>query len=167
MDKNDIAAARRAFDIGGGTGILEAVSEAIALRPPTLVFPVANFNTLQSCGWQGEGAPMAALRTCHVCSVTTCARDIFAIEKEEGRLAGELIGAEIAPACVTDAREEPRMLAIDAPLGKGVWLVLLTSSRKAPQVWKGGAAVAGKPRNEALASVQFGDLRSKERRRGR
>lgn len=169
MDKNDIARARWAFDICGGTGVLAAVSAAVSLNPPTLVFPVGDFLTMQSAGWCGDGAPAAALRTCRLMRATSSARDVFDVEKKEGILGGELVSAEISSAPATlAASAEPLPLELDAPIGKGVWLLRLVGSRKAAQLWKAGTATeparkGGKP----LASVQFGDLRSKDRRRGR
>lgn len=170
MDKNDIERARSAFDVtSGGTGILAAVSAAVALDPPTLVFPVADFVTLQSSGWSGDGAPAAQLRTCRVLRANSTARDVFAIETEDGVLSGELVGAEAlaASADLTQA-QEGLPLGLSAPIGKGAWVIRLETNRRAAQMWKAKTAVApggkvGKP----LASVQFGDLRSKERRRGK
>lgn len=169
MDKDDIARARAAFDVCGGTGILAAISAAVDLHPPAIVFHVGDFLTLQSSGWCGDGAPTATLRTCRLTRASSTARDLFAVEKEEGILDGELVSAEIAlPPTNSAGRAKPFPLEIDAPIGKGAWLVRLSGSRKAAQVWKVGTAAAsvgkgGKP----LASVQFGDLRSKDRRRGR
>lgn len=169
MDKRDIARARAAFEICGGTGVIAAASAAIDLHPPTLVFPVGDFSTMQSSGWCGEGAPPATLRTCRLMRASSTARDLFAVEKKEGVFGGELQSAEMCAAPANSAtRAEPLPLDIDAPIGKGAWLIRLVGSRKAAQVWKVGAAAAsfgkgGKP----LASVQFGDLRSKDRRRGR
>jgi len=169
MDKRDIARARAAFEICGGTGVIAAVSAAVNLHPPTLVFPVGDFSTMQSSGWCRDGAPPAALRTCRLMRASSTARDLFAVEKKEGIFGGEIQSAEIcaAPANST-ARAEPLPLELDAPIGKGAWIIRLVGSRKAAQVWKVGATAAtvgkgGKP----LASVQFGDLRSKDRRRGR
>lgn len=167
MNKHEIQTARAAFDICGGTGIISAVSKAIALRPPVLVFPVESLQTLQSCGWGGEGAPMASLRICHAVSSGACSRDVFAIEVSEGRLSGELLRAAITPIFVPRDLNESRSLELEEPIGGGAWLLRLTSSHKPAQVWKQGATVSGKTANKALASVQFGDLRSKERRRGR
>lgn len=169
MDKKEITNARAAFDVCGGTGILAAVSTAIGLDPPTLVFPVGDFLTLQSSGWCGDGAPVATLRTCRLMRRNSSARDLFAVEKTEGVLAGELVGAEASLAPTSSAgRAEPLPLDLDAPIGNGAWLVRLTGSRKAAKMWNACPAGAtdgkgGKP----LASVQFGDLRSKDRRRGK
>lgn len=169
MDKDDIARARAAFDICGGTGIVTAVSTAVNVHPPALVFPVGDFLTMQSSGWCGDGAPTATLRTCRVLRASSTARDLFAVEKKEGVLDGELVSAEIAAAPTNSAaRAEPLPLEIDAPIGKGVWLVRLAGSRKAAQMWKvRTAAASGGKGGKPLASVQFGDLRSKDRRRGR
>lgn len=169
MDKNDIERARAAFDVCGGTGIMAAVSAAVNLNPPTLVFPVGDFLTMQSSGWCGDGAPTATLRTCRLMRASLSARDVFAVEKEEGILGGELVSAEISAAPATSAaRVEPLPLNLNAPIGKGAWLLRLVGSRKATQVWKvGTAAAAGGKGGKPLASIQFGDLRSKDRRRGR
>eukprot|EP00752_Nemacystus_decipiens_P007085 g6347.t1 len=168
MDKDDIARARAAFDICGGTGIVSAVSAAVNVHPPALLFPVGDFLTLQSSGWCGDGAPTATLRTCRVLRASSTARDLFAVEKKKNVLAGELISAEIAAVPAHSAeRAEPLPLEIDVPIGKGVWLVRLTSSRKATQVWKEGKEAVSGGKGKPLASVQFGDLRSKDRRRGR
>lgn len=160
-----MARARAAFDVCGGTGIVAAVSAAVRLQPPALVFPVADFLTMQSSGWGGDGAPTATLRTCRLLRASSNARDLFAVEKKQGIFDGDLVSAEIAAAPANSAGiADPLPLAIDAPIKKGAWLVRLTGSRKAAQMWKVGAAPGkGKP----LASVQFGDLRSKDRRRGR
>ena len=165
MDKNDIARARAVFDVCGGTGIVAAVSAAVSLNPPALVFPVGDFHTMQSSGWCGHGAPTATLRTCRLLRTTSTARDLFAVEKKEGILDGELVSAEIAAAPANSAGSaEPLPLEIDAPIGKGAWLVRLTGSRKAAQTWKVGTPAAKSGRGKPLASVQFGDLRSKDRR---
>lgn len=169
MDKRDIARARAAFEICGGTGVLAAVSAAVNLQPPTLVFPVGDFSTMQSSGWCGDGAPPATLRTCRLMRASSTARDVFAVEKEEGVLDGELLRAEIcAASSILAARAEPAPLEIDAPIGKGVWLIRLAGSRKAAKMWTVGAAAAtGGKGGKPLAGVHFGDLRSKDRRRGR
>lgn len=168
MDKRDIARARAAFEICGGTGVIAAVSAAVDLHPPTLVFPVGDFSSMQSSGWCGDGAPRATLRTCRLMSASSTARDLFAVEKKEGIFDGELQSAEICAAPANSAtRAEPSPLEIDAPIGKGVWLIRLVGSRKAAQVWKVGAAAATVGRGKPLARVQLGDLRSKDRRRGR
>lgn len=169
MDKDDIARARAAFDVCGGTGIVAAVSAAANLHPPAFVFPVGDFLTMQSSGWCGDGAPTSTLRTCRLMRAGSTARDVFAIEKQEGVLDGELVGAEIAAVPANSAvRAEPLPLEVDGLIGKGVWLVRLTGSRKPAQMWKVGTAAASSGRGgKPLASVQFGDLRSKDRRRGR
>lgn len=168
MDKNDVERARGAFDICKGTGVMTAVSATIALQPPTLVFPVGDFRTLQSCGWEEDGAPVAPLRTCRLCRAGDNARHIFAAEKAAGILGGELLGAELVSADAdTEARNKPVALELDVPIGKGAWLLRLTTNRKPAQVWKMGATVPGSKSNKTLASVQLGDLRNKERRRGK
>eukprot|EP00903_Cladosiphon_okamuranus_P013173 g12286.t1 len=168
MDKDNIARARAAFDVCGGTGIVTAVSAAVNLKPPVFVFPVGDFFTMQSSGWGGEGAPAATLRTCRLLRASSTARDLFAIEKKQEVLDGDLVSAEIAAAPANSAGiVEPLPLEIDAPIEKGAWLVRLTCSRKAAQMWKVGAAPASGGKGKPLASVQFGDLRSKDRRRGR
>lgn len=169
MDRRDIARARAAFDVCGGTGIVAAVSAAIGLDPPTLVFPVGDFVTLQSSGWCGDGAPAAPLRTCRLLKATSSARDLFGVEKEAGVVDGELVGAEVAAVPThPSARAEPLPLELHVPIGKGAWLVRLIGSRKTIQVWrKGTAASLGGKGGKPLASLQFGDLRSKDRRRGR
>ncbi|CAN0178796.1 unnamed protein product [Ectocarpus sp. 12 AP-2014] len=169
MDKEEITNARAAFDVCGGTGILAAVSTAIGLNPPTLVFPVGDFLTLQSSGWCGDGAPVATLRTCRLMRGNSSARDLFAVEKKEGILAGELVGAEASLAPTNSAgRAEPLPIDLDAPIGNGAWLVRLAGSRKAAKMWNAGpAAATGGKGGKPLASVQFGDLRSKDRRRGK
>lgn len=170
MDKDDISRARAAFDVCGGTGIVAAVSAAVNLHHPAVVFPVGDFLTMQSSGWCGDGAPTATLRTCRLMRASLTARDLFAVEKKEGVLDGELVSAEFAAAPANLAvRAEPLPLEIDAPIGEGVWLVRLTGSRKAAQLWKVGTAAAsgGRGDGKPLASVQFGDLRKKDRRRGR
>ncbi|CAM9170099.1 unnamed protein product [Hapterophycus canaliculatus] len=169
MDKRDIARARAAFDLCGGTGIVAAVSAAIRLDTPTLVFPVGDFLTLQSSGWCGDGAPAAPLRTCRLLKSNSSARDLFDIEKKAGVVDGELVSAEVAVAPASSAaRAEPLPLELDAPIGKGTWLVRLIGSRKTIPVWKKGTmSTLGGKGGKPLASVQFGDLRSKDRRRGR
>lgn len=169
MNKDDIAKARSVFDICGGTGVLAAVSAAVSLSWPALVFPVGDFATLQSLGWGGDGAPSEQLRTCRLVKSSSSARDIFAIEKTEGVLSGELMSAEVLPAsAVAAAPSRPVSLELDVPIGKGAWVLRLETNRKASQLWKMGAAAApGGKTGKPLASIQFGDLRSKERRRGR
>lgn len=169
MNKKDIVRARSAFDICGGTGIMAAVTTAVGLDPPTLVFPVGDFLTMQSSGWCGDGAPVATLRTCRLMRASSSARDVYAVEKKEGIVGGELVSAEISSAPTTsEASIEPLPLGLDAPIGKGVWLLRLVGSRKAAQMWKvGTATAAGSKGGKPLASVQFGDLRSKDRRRGK
>ena len=169
MDESDIARARAAFDACGGTGIIAAVSAAVALNPPALIFPVADFLTLQSSGWSGDGAPAAPLRTCRPMRANSSARDVFNVEKGEGILNGDLVSAELVaahagsmpPACSTS-------IELDAPIGKGAWFLCMETNRKAAKMWTAG--VPGAPGGKAgkpLATAQFGDLRSKERRRGR
>ena len=169
MDKSDIARARSAFEACGGTGIIAAISAAVALNPPTLVFPVADFLTLQSSGWGGDGAPAAPLRTCRPMRSTSSARDVFNLEKEEGVLNGDLVSAEVVAAREGSAPPaSPMSLELDAPIGQGAWFLCMETNRKATKMWTMG--VAGAPGGKAgkpLASVQFGDMRSKERRRGR
>lgn len=169
MDESDIARARAAFDACGGTGIIAAVSAAIALTPPALIFPVADFLTLQSSGWSGDGAPAAPLRTCRPMLASSSARDVFNVEKEEGILNGDLVNAEVVAARAgSTPPASPASIELDAPIGKGAWFLRLETNRKAAKVWTAG--IAGTPGGKAgkpLASVQFGDLRSKERRRGR
>ncbi|CAM9409137.1 unnamed protein product [Scytosiphon promiscuus] len=169
MDKRDITRARAAFDVCGGTGILAAVSAAIGLDPPTIVFPIGDFLTLQSSGWCGDGAPAAPLKTCRLLKESSNARDLFDVEKRAGVVDGELVSAEVAAVPSTSAvKAEPLPLEFDAPIGKGAWLIRLIGSRKGTRVWKAGAAVTlGGKEGKPLASVQFGDLRSKDRRRGR
>lgn len=169
MDMTAIARARAAFDLCGGTGIMAAVSAAVALRPPTLVFPVGDFVTLQSWGWGGDGAPTAPLRTFRLLRALSTARDVYSAEKSEGIASGDLVSAEIVPASADlAARESPLPLELDKAIGGGAWVVRLVTTRKAAQVWKVGAAAASGGRGgKPLAGVQFGDLRSKERRRGR
>lgn len=169
MDKNDITRARAAFDIAGGTGVMAAISAAIALNPPTLVFPVGDFATLQSAGWGGDGAPAARLRTCRLLRASSSARDVFAVEKKEGILSGELIRADVLAASPgASAQAEPLSLELDAPISEGAWVLRLETNRRDAQVWKVAATAApGGKAGKPLASVQFGDLRSKERRRGK
>lgn len=172
MDTNAVERARTAFDVCGGTGILAAISAAVQLRSPTLVFLVDDFNTLQSSGWEGDGPPDATLRTCRVCRACSTARDVFAAEKADGVLRGELRGAEVVPIIVGSetTRAKSRVVELDAPIGTGAWLLRLATNRKPAQLRKKGVAAAGVARRnvgKALAGVEFGDLRSKERRRGR
>lgn len=148
------------------------MSAAVALHPTALAFPVGDFHTLQSSGWAGDGAPMAVLRTCRLLHADSTARALFAAEKADGTLAGDLVRAEIVPFSVdAEARADPVALDLDRPLGEGAWLVRLTTNRKPVQIWQVGAtavaAAGGKKASKALAAVQFGDLRSKERRRGK
>lgn len=172
MDKGDIARARAAFEICDGTGIVASVSAAIDLNPPTLVFPVENFQTLQSSGWGGKGAPSARLRSCRLLRKTSNVRDLLDIEMMHGTLAGDLVSAEIvAASALSDATDalEPSPIDFDAPIGKGAWVVRLETNRKSLQVWNTGIPEASGSRKAAkpLASIRFGDLRSKERRRGK
>lgn len=168
MNKKDIERARSAFEICGGTGIIAAVSAAVALDPPTLVFPVGDFVTLQSSGWGGNGAPAAPLRICRQLHPHSNARDVFAVEKSEGILSGDLVSAEIVGASADEkARAAPLPLEVDAQIGKGAWFVKLAANRKAAQVWKVDGATPGGRSGKVLASVKFGDLRSKERRPGK
>lgn len=163
--------ARAAFDICGGTGIIAAVTAAVALNPPALVFPVADFLTLQSSGWSGDGAPAAPLRTCRPMPAKSSARDVFKAEKGEGVLNGDLVSAEVVAARAgSTTPASPTSIDLDTPIGKGAWFICLETSRKPAKMWTVGVAVAapgGKGAGKPLASVQFGDLRSKERRRGR
>lgn len=171
MDRNDIAKARAAFDICGGTGIMAALSAAVALAPPTIVFPVGDFTTLESSGWGGEGSPTARLRTCRLLRASSTARDVFAVEKSCGIYSGgDVSEAEVMPASVEAiSRKDTTSIDLDEPIGAGAWVIRLVSSHKAVKVWKEGAAGAGfgGKTSKPLASVQLGDLRSKERRRGR
>lgn len=169
MNKSDIARARAAFDTCGGTGITAAISAAVALNPPTLVFPVADFLTLQSSGWGGDGAPAAPLRTCRPMRATSSARDVFNLEKEEGVLNGDLVSAAVVVVQEGSAPPaSPTSLEPDAPIGKGAWFLCMETNRKATKMWMVGVAGAsGGKAGKPLASVQFGDMRSKERRRGR
>lgn len=172
MNKSDIARARAAFDACGGTGIIAAVSAAVALNPPALIFPVADFLTLQSSGWSGDGAPAAPLRTCRPMPATASARDVFNVEKGEGVLNGDLVSAEVvaAPAGSTPPASSPASIELDAPIGKGAWFLCMETNRKAAKMWTAGVVAGGAHGGKGgkpLASVQFGDLRSKERRRGR
>lgn len=167
MNKRDIERARAAFEVCGGTGIIAAVSAAVALDPPTLVFPVGDFLTLQSSGWGGNGAPAAPLRMCRQLHPHSNTRDVFAVEKSEGILSGDLLSAEAVTASADEtARAAPLSLEVDAQIGKGAWLVKLATNRKAAQVWKVDVAPGGRS-GKVLASVKFGDLRSKERRPGK
>ena len=171
MDRNATTKARAAFDVCDGTGIMAAVSAAVALSPPTLVFPVGDFSTLQSSGWGGEGSPPAQLRTCRLLRASCTPRDVFEVEKKGGIYAGgDVTGAEVVPASAdAGARAVPAPIELDAPIGPGAWAVRLTTSQKAAKVWRVGEVAAGSraKADRPLASVQFGDLRSKERRRGR
>lgn len=167
MDKGAVERARAAFEVCGGTGIQAAVSAAVALQPTALVFPVADFHTLQSSGWEGDGAPLAALRTCRLCRTSSTARDVFAAEKADGIWGGDLLRAEVIRFVVdTEARNESLALGLDTPLREGAWLLRLTTNRKSFQMWQ-TAAKAGAVPGKALPKIQFGDLRSKERRRGK
>lgn len=172
MDRNDIAKARAAFDICCGTGVIAALSAAVALAPPTIVFPVGDFATLESSGWEGEGSPPARLRTCRLLRACSTARDVFAVEKGHGVYSrGDVTEAEVMPASVEAISQgDTTSINLDAPIDAGVsWVIRLVSSHKAIKVWKEGAvgASSGGKTSKPLAGVQFGDMRSKERRRGR
>jgi len=94
----------------GSTGVLEAVSAAVALRAPTLAFPVGDLDSLAPIAW-GAGAAPAPLRDCVVLKPGSTVDDVFQALKRppNARLAGEFVRAEGMGA----ARERRRQLRKD------------------------------------------------------
>ncbi|CAM9188807.1 unnamed protein product [Discosporangium mesarthrocarpum] len=164
MNKKEVDRARLVFDICGGTGILRAISEAVVLRPPSLVFPVCDFSSLQSLGWEGKDAPCAPLRDCLLFRSCSTANDLVTAQKRRGVLRGDLVKAEIAPATNWgDTSAGVQKMDLETPIGAGAWLVHLEMTQKPRAAWGPPANVGAK--GKPLASVKFGDLRIKDRRR--
>ncbi|CAM9107977.1 unnamed protein product [Choristocarpus tenellus] len=167
MNRREVKRAEVAFEICQGTGIMRALSAAVGLRPPSFVFPVGDFTTLQSLGWQG--AQPAPLQDCLLVTPTSTVRHLVAVEVDRGILSGDLVIAEILPAAPRGAATggpEPWVLDPDTPIGEGTWIMRLETTVKPRSIWKESQRGDGR-RAKPLPGVKFGDLRNKDRRRER
>lgn len=80
----------RVLEQWGSTGTLEVISRAISLRPPTLVFPVADMATLTSLGREDGHL----LYDCLQLKPLTTVGDLYECCKREMLCAGDLVRAE-------------------------------------------------------------------------
>ncbi|KAG5188036.1 hypothetical protein JKP88DRAFT_275995 [Tribonema minus] len=168
----------------GGSGIPAAIVAAVGLCSPplTLVLPVGDLATLQSLGWEGVGAPRAALRDCLQVWPGTTAAQLCEILKSppHERLSGELVQATAlsvswsraaappraaAAAAASAAAAVVRQLRSNEAIGAGCHVVAIETTRRPVPMWQGeGKGAAGAGAGAKLPSVQFGDLRSKNRK---
>ena len=86
-----VADALRVLEQWGSTGALESLSAAVALRPPTLAFPVAALDTLAPLGAPPDAPP---LRDCLQMKPLSTAGDVYEAAKKAGLCSGDFVRAE-------------------------------------------------------------------------
>jgi hypothetical protein len=57
--ESDAETVRRVMGVHGSTGVLQTLSRCLELRPPTLIFPVADMHTCVGMSMHGAGAAAA------------------------------------------------------------------------------------------------------------
>ena len=97
----------------GSTGTLDVLSACVALRPPTLAFPVTSLASLAPLGGGGTGGGVAesspgelsavALRDCLQLRPLSTVGDAFQVAKRAGLCAGDYVRAEARPASAPEA----------------------------------------------------------------
>ena len=111
----------------GTTGVLDAISRCVQLRPPVLCFPTSNFSTLAPLTGEGQLPDCVALRP------LSTVGDAYAACKRLGLCSGDFVRAEGARA--DSASLEPggrkgKPLKKDDVVGVGCSLLRLQSTRR-------------------------------------
>ena len=159
----ELGCARRVLEAWGSSGVLEVISQCVALRPPALCFPVASLTTLAPLGMGaavaaepgvtaaardkgpsgGVGAP---LRDCLPLRPLSTVGDAFLACKRAQLTSGDFVRAEGRPvhleaAAAAAGPAAVRTMRKEEVLGASCAILRLQSTRKSH--WQQGASSVG------------------------
>ena len=122
----------------GGTGVLECVSAAVALRPPILCYPVSDVETEAPVGWSSSLKSTPAARDCLQFKPGSTVEDVYLALKsgalEHAILSGEFVRAEGKS---LDTGSKKKQVGRDAILDTTFNVLRIQTNRKV--VWQNGA----------------------------
>lgn len=122
----------------GGTGVLECISAAVALRPPILCYPVSDVDSEAPVGWSSGLKSVPAARDCLQFKPGSTVEDVYLALKrgalEHALLSGEFVRAEGKSLL---AGSKKKQVGRDAILDASISILRIQTNRKV--VWQSGA----------------------------